>query len=648
MSYLSTSAKLAMLGVIAAGIGLRLWPVIVHQGLPGGDSYMAILWLRIIERDHGIPAYAEISSLWLSTTSLTGLNITYLTPFLHSFLFGLASLTGVSDFDIILVVVVSIWAAILFLMFRMVDRLSRFEALAVIAVLSILGVKTLRYFFQTGFHFQNLVGDLLVIMLMFLALRVMEREGVSRVKAYLILLAVGPATVFLFHQLSGILSFVTLLLFLPIVLLSTPLPEDAVFRRRVGVLLAAVILGLAALLLFLVLSVPLIADVAQNLVTVSPEVALILGPWSRYAEFLGPAVWTLGVGGALVALATLIGGYIFRLKGLKGFQIPRARHHLLLLGLTWLAATLLLSRSQDLGLNLPGLRFLWYASYPLALLAVIGVMSIRYFNPGPNGSKARLIKPLFQVGLAMLIVVSGLLTIPQATNAVNVGPPGVNSYDSTYNGEVATVVSFLRSSISADSAIWIDFVGWRSLIWLWPELTPSHNVSVRVLPGSAFNHPIEQEALDRFYASPPGSIVVKSLTTRYGYIADHDNFTFITVATTPHLLILEKVMLRDPPWERPSVDLTPQPVTTPSPELLLVIPVMIIPGIFAGASLRTLRKPPSPNRLWLSIPKSVLLIGIAFAGALLLGLSSVWFGLAFLALGLGGLSGLKFVLERPS
>lgn len=640
----SVLPKLFMIGAIVVGIGLRLWPVIVHQGLPGGDSYMAILWARIIERDLSIPAYAEIASLWLSTAPTTGLFLTYLTPFLHSFLFALVGLTGVSDFAVVLVLVVSVWVGILFLMFRMVDRVSRFEALAVIAVLSLLGVRTFRYFSQTGFHFQNLVGDLFVILMILLAFNVMKREGVSRIKAYLLLLVVGPVTVLFFHQLSGILVFVVLLFFFPILLLLTPLPKDIAFRRRLKVTVIVAVGGLSALVL-LVLSIPFFAELAGRLVMVSPDVRSILGPWNRYAEFMGPALWFLGVGGALVAFATLVAGYVYRRKGLRGFQIPERRRHLLLLGLAWLSATLVLSRSQDLGLKLPGLRFLWYAAYPLALLTVIGFMSIRYFISMPDGSRTAHLRPAFQVGFVVVVLVSSYLTIPYMSSLTSVAPPGVNFGDSTYNGEVAAVVDFLRSSISADSTVWIDWRGWRSLIWLRTELVPSHSVGVTVLPGSAFNRPIDEQSLEQFYASPPGSMVVKSLVTKYSYITEHGNFTFLPVATSPHLEILEKVEVQTPPPILDVVELAPRPITSPSVDSLLVLPVVILPGFFAVGVFRDFRRLLRSNHVWSSIAVSTLLIGVVFTTALFIGWSNVWLGLALMVSAVVGVVVVKFVRE---
>ncbi len=621
-------ASLVQLTFILAaivGTALHFWPVFTHQGLPGGDSAITVLWSRIIERDQSLPDYGAISRLWLTDTSIWNLYGTYLTPLLHSSFYLLTAVSGVSDLALVAIFAVLTWIGILILLYRIVRRAGRFEALAAVALISLGGLRTYRYFFETGFHFQNLVGDMVILLFLFAALLILGSDRDSKWRRYLLLLAVAPFVTFFFHQLSAAVLLLTLILLLPVALFEIRIPKESIIRRK-NLLIALALMISGAVLLVFVFNTPFIADMVQNLTSATDVEPAAVSPWALYGTLLGPLLWYLGLAGTGIMIGALILDWTQRRRGLGRIEIGRRTRDLSLLGVAWLSATLLLSRTPELGLNLPGTRFLWYATYPLAMNAVLGLAFLRYYWPKSKASPSAHDKRHLNIPIAILILSAAFLSIPYAESFVYVQPPGVSPSDTTYNGETAAVADFLRAWSEEPNTIWIDFAGWKSLIWLWPELVPYANVSIRFLPGSSFSAPLSAESIEAFLRSPEGSIIVKGSQKNYPYFNSACECTYALIATTPNLVVLEKV-IENSPIPAP-VELMPSPIQSPhTANAAFVVILMIAPGFLISASFARGKGSANQDRLhyvWLSVPLSLLILGVTAALFLLGGIGNQW------------------------
>ncbi len=607
---LALSIPVLIVVAVPIGLGLRLWPVAVHQGLPGGDSYMAILWARIIEQSLVFPAYAEISRLWLPESAPGSV---YLTPALHSLVFIMKGATGASYLPIVVVFVGIVWLAILGLFFLIARPGGVYVALGSAAFLSVAGVKSFRFFFQTGFHFQNLVGDMLVLGGLLLALEIARLHGSWRRRGLLLLLLLAPVVTFFFHQLSASIMFLTMAFFLVLLVLWEP--KSARGKESSGPLFLVYLLVAIAALAVLVLLLPFASETIGYAATVEPFFLTTLIPWSQYGTHLGHSLWLLGLLGTGVMILWLVLARRKKRNGKGSLTIQR----LAILGISWLAATLLLSRAPEFGLNLPGNRILWYATYPLILNMVLGLSLTVHLARRGKKSRSRTARLRYGILIAAIVVIAGVATFPQVTPLLSVSPPGAESTDSTYNAETAAVVSFLKDRANGEETVWIDWVGWRSLIWVMTELVPSNGVAVRTLPGSAFYAPLDNESLEVFNQSIIGSVVVKHRRTTYSYIQTSDNTTYTPIASTTNLVLLEKQSCCAP-VEIVNIELVPVSVSLSS-SLAIMIVIAVVPGYLLVHGVPRLlgRRPPGlMTRMILSIPISLVIIGSLFSVFLLI------------------------------
>lgn len=623
--------SIVLFGLVLVGIGLHIFPTMVHQGLAGGDAVTSIFWAEVIKQEQGFPEYWRITEKLTSELSPWDFYFTYLTPFLHSFLFVLSEGTGASYHQAVFMTVVISWLAILGLLYLLVRGSNKLEALAAVALLGLAGVKTYRYFFQTGFHFQNLIGDLAVLFV-FLFLLSPIRNGTFHSRSrFLTVLLGAPAIVFFFHQQSALILFTTLLVYSPYALIESrkEARTEYFWLSLLLVLAVGIVAGVVSLL---ILNPSLGPSIVSGVLNVTDFNRSSVLAWEKYGEHLGHALWLLGLLGAGLSIAILLLEHAGKKRTSDMIPTSNYRRHLTFLGIAWLVATIFLSRAGQIGLDLSGARLLWFATYPLVLNAVLGLSNFRRFiaatsdsqSNGGRDSRWSTGEKFASTSLIVMIVLAGILTFPQYESMVFVGPPGSDYNDSTYNGETAAVITFLRERVDYDGFVWIDYVGWRSLIWVRPELILSHNVTVRNLPGSAFSAPLEERSIAQFLQTPIGSYVVKSRSTSYPYLGGESGTQFVEIGVSSHLVILEKAA---EPGRTPQVTtISPErlPVTV-GPPLALVLVLLIIPGFFLLMpvwSLTRVRWSQVEDGLVLAFPVSMLLLGVITTGATLFGITN--------------------------
>ncbi len=341
--------------IVAAFLAIPL--IATHHGLPTGDIQKALFWARDIPASHRLPTYAIARGLNRDPAD-------FLTPGLHTFTAAVAVLGGdplrggawVSfTASLILAGLASALAALI-----TSDRLVQLLAFLFAA----LNGRFLRYAFFPGYHYQNLLGEILILLALVTVLLSLERGTRRRVIAdrrcaFMALAAI--ATLPLVHQFTTFLSF---FLFTALAVVLSVRHRHLVYwwwqtgtpkrRRRV----AGVILAAASLLVSVFIARPF-RDKLSTLFTTTPHLTSFIVPVKDYPALLGPSLIFFG-----------ILGVVFAFRDNSRRRMPRT----VLALATWIATIGILGQGPRFFLDIPSARTLFYATTPLAVCAAYAVI----------------------------------------------------------------------------------------------------------------------------------------------------------------------------------------------------------------------------------------------------------------------------------
>ncbi len=316
--------------------------LITHDGLLTGDSQKAVYWAKHIITSNHLPNYGVATGL------LNRDPVDFYTPGLHSLtamLMNLSplSLTTVGFFAIIVGVSLSLLAAataqVLFPHYRWPWLLGA-------GTFVLMNMRFLRYLREPGYHYQNVIGELLLFGVVLLALSLIRQWRWLDSLLLVFLLC----SLLITHQFSAFLAFfigIPLAIGFFIKYLRHPAFKRYVTRPRlVGLLLIMGVLIAAGFALGLATKIP-------HIFTRTPHLANLVPPLIDYPRTLG-YWWVFGgvAGGVLMA-------YHFWPWRLHAPQIA------FLLSTSTL---LLLSQGPRLGIDIPPVRALFYSVWPLSIL----------------------------------------------------------------------------------------------------------------------------------------------------------------------------------------------------------------------------------------------------------------------------------------
>lgn len=332
---------------LAAVVALFSLPLFLfHDGLPTGDIQKAILWAQRIQHSRSLPSYSE------AVTLLNRDPVDFYTPGLHALtaLLMTASkhpLTAVSLASIAAAVSTALMAAALAVQLFPHPAAYGWASLAFLFVVT--NSRFLRYLREPGYHFQNVMGELLLFGALLLAASLLQRLRRSDA----VLLVIIIVTLALTHQFSAFLA----------VFLLSPAVGLAAFHHRarwqqfwqrhapVALLMTALLLGLitSGFALGLHNKIP-------HLFTATPHLLAQTPPPLDYPRTLGAVWFWTGLAG--------LGLLVLETAGRPSHHLDRTYFVIATIVL------LLLSQGPRFGLDIPPVRALFYSVVPLSIAAV--------------------------------------------------------------------------------------------------------------------------------------------------------------------------------------------------------------------------------------------------------------------------------------
>lgn len=437
-----------------AALGFAFWHF--HDLLPSGDSQKAVFWAQEVLRGHSLPNYEQSIEL------LNRDPVDFYTPGLHSLTalllqYSPLPLASVGFFSLAAGIAVALVAVAC--VQELLPETYKKTPLAGVAALLVIGnYRFLRYLREPGYHYQNLIGELLLFGLLLLALSLVSRWRWSDV----LLGVLVAVTLLLSHQFSAFLgAFVLLPAVLILFIKYTHRHIWANFSawRIVALLSIVVAVVWAGFILGLHHKIP-------HIFTSTPHLSGLILPWFEYPRTLG-FVWVYG---------GLLG-----LVGLSRLAVPQKN----LAAAAFSGALIIffaLSIGPIWGVDIPPVRALLYVVVPLSISFTIAIIYIRHL-PLPL---SRLLAALLVV-TACISSVNGVKAAFRMNHAIRT--------NSTLLPEQLTLAGQLSQHAMAGAVIADDY-NRRSSSWLVLSDRPMYTrlaADVRTHMAEAKQSPLREE-----------------------------------------------------------------------------------------------------------------------------------------------------------
>lgn len=377
----------------------------MHDGLPTGDSQKAIIWAEQMRQQSSLPNYSQAVA-WLNRDRTD-----FFTPGLHALIAGVSLLSPQPLLSVgLLSIALSISVALLggMLAAELIDQ-PHWAVRPLTVILILTNARFLRYLREPGYHLQNVLGELLLFALLWLAIRIIHR---GRQPLDAVLAALTAIALVLSHQFS---AFLAPFLLLPAIVL--------IIRRYPRYLL-----GLAVLLIlgWLVFRRASLISKLPHLFTSHPHLLHLTPTLTDYP--------------ALLSLSFLLAGIVGWLYLLKQRTAPTAGFvagAILLLGL---------SQAPRFGLDIPPVRALFYSIVPLGIGAAVAISALR-------------LRPLVLIALLLAMTLPAVSSAYSLTHDVRT--------NSTLLPEQLTLANIIKQRWSDQrEAVLIDDYNRRSASWL--------------------------------------------------------------------------------------------------------------------------------------------------------------------------------------
>lgn len=407
-------ASEALVGVLTTLL-LAVPLVTVQQGLPTGDVQKSIFWAQRILRDRRLPNYQEALRLNRDPTD-------FATPGLHALTASVIALTGDAYrgpawFSLLGALLLAGTAAALATLLAPAHQLLPILAFLFAAT----NERFLRYTTAPGYHYQNLIGELLLATSLFFLLQTVGGRGGLRYLAFSGAFATQLPFV---HQFTAFLAlFILPLVFLTILIsyraeVATLLTQMPPTRRKI---LAAVLIGIAGVTVLLAyrFGVHKVADLFSH----TPHLAPYVVPLASVPTLLGEPFTFLGIAGLLVTLV-----------GLTRRDLEW-RWSLVIL---WAVIVAGLSQGPRWVIDIPSARTLFYIVVPFSLFGSLvvarGLDRMRALWP----RSAPLLAPLT---LALVLAP----TAGSAPNSALQGITHAHQANSTLTNDMLDLIEYLQS-----------------------------------------------------------------------------------------------------------------------------------------------------------------------------------------------------------
>ena len=414
--------------VLALVAAFSLPYFLFHLGLPTGDAQKAIFWAQKIIDTNSIPDYSVARML------LNRDPVDFYTPGLHTLT---ALVMQLSAHPLIAVGMFSVAAAIAAAAVSLALATEVFPNrpfVVIVPFLVVTNLRFLRYLREPGYHFQNIVGEILLFGLLWLGVRLLRRWHWPDA----ILAIMAALSLALTHQFSSFMALFVLL----------PIGGAFIFRyRHSAASLARAhpirVLVLLSALVLLILS-GFVIDLHHkipHLFTRQPHLLHLVPSPAEYMTLMGSAWFVLGLAG-LAVLA---------------WQLRRKDRDIGRLGFVLCTfVPLILSQGPRLGIDVPPVRALFYSVIPLSITGAYLITLLWHFvvrqAPAPRRT------------LRLLLV---LLVISSAARSVSAAY--VLTHSVRTNATLTPEQVFLAEQLAApetNGAVLIDDYNRRSASWL--------------------------------------------------------------------------------------------------------------------------------------------------------------------------------------
>lgn len=417
---------------------VRLYPAQQSGWMPGGDSYVAMFFAKVIESSNSIPNYPSMAEKLGRPTSAI------FTPSLHFFLYFFKTLCGVS-FEISIVFLTIFLSTIsIFLIFIISKKITKDSTASFFSALFV-GIGSpaiLRYTNVPGFHYQNLFGDFLLLLNIYFLYFFLKSPRISN---FLISLLTFLGLLF-YHQLS---TFI----FLWVVLAESVF--YVVFFKKRFLKISLIKKIFFPILILIPISIYLTSigglDFFFSIFNYSSNKVDLMPSLFEYSYYSGSIVFFLSFVGVIFIIHSL-----YKKINIFGNSFL----------LIWLCTFLLLIQAPKFYIPLHPIRILYYLWMPMSILGGISVSKIVNVSKKDFTKRGR----THRINMFILIGVIVLSPMAQVSFDYTLKKYYYDFYSSSLlNKETIMAASYITNKEIEDSEkIVFDYSNWRGGIWLLP------------------------------------------------------------------------------------------------------------------------------------------------------------------------------------
>lgn len=406
----------------------------VHKLLPTGDIQKSIYWAENIVETNKFPNYELSKKLNRDPSD-------FLTPGLHTLTASIIKLSGDRLYGTALFAFLAsvILAGLAPLLARLYSQDNKIQVLSF--VLASLNIRFLRYPFSPGYHFQNLIGEILLFLGLYFFLNSLFASNKQKSNFLinflggLVCLGVIP----LVHQFTAFMAIILFGIFFAAAILLR-IKKIALAGKRKPVLYAiTVISGIIFAVLALYLSP--FSEKAGALFNLNPHLKPFTVNLLEYPDFYGPALFLPGLAGILLYL----------------YYSIKKRNAALLSFAFFCLTILILGQGSNLFIDIPSARALFYGAVPLSVMAAL-FFDKTFFSTAPKRSPVVNVIFITLFAAALANSASGQLSIANHHSRVN----------ASLTEDTVSLLNFFDSRYKAkqDVNLLIDDWNRRRLTWM--------------------------------------------------------------------------------------------------------------------------------------------------------------------------------------
>lgn len=393
-----------------------------HGGLPTGDSQKAIFWAQNILDHTALPNYG------ISPEHLNRDPGDFFTPGLHTLT---AQIMSISAYPLMTVgfFAIALGAALAWIAAAISKEVfhdkGRFVPPLLTALFVLTNIRFLRYLREPGYHFQNLVGEVLLFGLLLIGLRLLRRFSWGDMSLAIVM----AMSLVVSHQFSVFVGFFALL---PLALLFIVTHPSKRVRSIVGV-------GVLALL---VLAVPFgLYSKLPHLFTSQAHLSNLTPSLISYPLTMGTVWFLFGIAGLVLLLINA-----YRTKNIVQWASIGA-----------VIAILILSQGPRIFLDIPPVRALFYSVVPLSFCAAYFVTLLH-----------RLIQENYRGWPKVFFTVLIIVFVAVPTTSSTVRAYQTSTHASAPNSTLTADLEFAASRLSHmnGNGVLIDDYNRRAASWL--------------------------------------------------------------------------------------------------------------------------------------------------------------------------------------